>query len=177
MFALATVDFVTGVSTVTFADIPQDYTHLQLRYGLALSVPGNGDSNINLTFNSDSTSGNYRNHRLLGDGASATATASAGESRITLPVRATSSTDYINSVGIIDILDYKSTTKVKTVKVLFGFDTNNTKGGVVSLNSAIYSPGLNTTPAPTAITTISFVVSTYGFANNGIIALYGIKSA
>ena len=177
MFALATVDFVTGVSSVTFAGIPQDYTHLQIRYALAGSVPGSGESYSNLRFNSDSTAGNYCTHKLSGDGATATSAASTSQAQINIPHRVHNTSDFIRSVGIVDILDYTSTTKVKTVKILAGFDTNNVSSGVVSLTSGAYCPGLNTTPAPAAITSLSISMTTYGYASNGIVALYGIKSA
>jgi hypothetical protein len=175
MFALATVSLGTATGTITFADIPQDYTHLQIRYGLAHSAPGTGATTLILRFNSDSTSGNYKNHELKGDGASATANAGSSATGIQMPGRYAISQDFIQAAGIVDILDYTSTTKVKTIRNLGGFDTNG--AGTVTFSSGIYSPGLSTTPAPTAITSITITLATYTYYANGIVALYGIKSA
>ena len=175
MFALATVSLGTSTSTITFADIPQDYTHLQIRYGLAHSAPGTGPSSFTLRFNSDSTAGNYSWHKMSGDGATAIAGASTSATGIGIAGRYAISTGDIQAAGTVDILDYKSTTKVKTIRNLGGFDTNG--AGTVTFSSGIYSPVLSTTPAPTAITSITITLGMYSYYANGIVALYGIKSA
>jgi hypothetical protein len=174
MFALASVRFSTSAQTITFTDIPQNYTHLQIRYGLAQSAPGTGPTTFPIRFNSDSTTGNYKNHQLLGDGASASANAGFTTTSNIMQGRYALNQDFIQAAGIVDILDYTSTTKVKTIRSFGGFDTNG--AGTVALSSGIYSPGLSTTPAPTAITSITTFITTYSFYGNGIISLYGIKA-
>jgi len=174
MFALATVNLTSTQTSITFSGIPADYTHLQIRYGLAQGAPGTGATNFPLRFNSDSTSGNYKNHELKGNGASATANAGSLTTSIEIPGRYAISQDFIQAAGIVDILDYTSTTKIKTIRNLGGFDTNG--AGTVTFSSGLYSPGLSTTPAPTAITSITITLPMYFYYANGIVALYGIKS-
>ena len=74
-------------------------------------------------------------------------------------------------VGIVDILDYKSTTKNKTARWLSGWDTNNTAGagGEIWLGSSVW---LSTT-AITSLTCVCF----YNFTSKTTIALYGIRGA
>jgi hypothetical protein len=111
---------------------------------------------------------------MSGDGATATAGANASATGIGIAGRYAISQDFIQAAGIVDILDYTSTTKVKTIRNLGGFDTNG--AGTVTFSSGIYSPGLSTTPAPTAITSITITLPMYSYYANGIVSLYGIKA-
>ena len=66
-YQIATSTASTGsVADITFSNIPQDYTHLQIRV-----MARSSDSttrNLKGVFNSD-TGANYSTHYLLGDGA------------------------------------------------------------------------------------------------------------
>jgi hypothetical protein len=73
------------------------------------------------------------------------------------------------SVGIIDIQDYVSTTKNKTVRSITGNNSNNVNTGYVSLASGLYR-------ATTAITSISLIdASAIAFGTSSTFALYGIR--
>jgi hypothetical protein len=128
----------SGVSTITFSSIPSNYKHLQLRYQL---IESNGYQEINGRFNGD-TGSNYYWHYLEGNGSSASAASSGGTT--------TSFTIYSNNregtvstypnVGIVDIHDYASTTKYKTVRTFSGADKNGTNpNGEVQLVSGLWS--------------------------------------
>jgi hypothetical protein len=69
---------------------------------------------------------------------------------------------------VIDILDYQSTNKNKTVRMLLGFDQNGS--GQVSFISGLYFPG-----TIAAITSASLVAGSGTFAQYSTAALYGIK--
>jgi hypothetical protein len=156
----------SGVSTITFNSIPSGYASLQLRYQL---IESNGYQEINGRFNGD-TGSNYFWHYLEGNGSSASAANSGGTT--------TSFTIYSNNregtvptypnVGIVDIHDYASTTKYKTVRTFSGADKNGTNpNGEIQLVSGLWS----STSAVTSLTIRCSVT----WDSGTIFSLYGIK--
>ena len=160
----------TGSSqTITFSSIPSTYQHLQIR-GIARSTEAGSGTNYYMRLNSD-TGSNYAYHRLSGNGTSATAAGSASQTSIFIG-RAPGAGTTTGTMGvvIIDILDYASTTKNKTVKHLMGQDSNNTYAGEISLRSGLW---IDTS----AITSIDLILDNPNFATTTTFALYGIKGA
>jgi hypothetical protein len=159
-----------GQATVSFTSIPSTYKHLQLRFiartTSAVSSQGNF---IGLRFNSD-TSANYYAHQLRGEG-SGTPNASAFTTQSTGYVQRASNANNganIFGTGLIDVLDYTSTTKYKTVRNLGGYDANGS-GQVILMSNLWY----NSTIA--AISTILLTPEAGNFAEYSSFALYGIK--
>jgi hypothetical protein len=160
----------TGSSgTITFSSIPQTYTHLQIR-GIARLTADTVPAPINVRYNGITTS-TYFNHRLLGNGTSAIAAGNSANSRIYQVANAVSNNETANCFGvfIIDIHDYASTTKTKTLRCFWGNlqargDTNE----VVGLSS-----GAST--ATTAVTSIDIFNESTNFTTTTSFALYGIK--
>jgi hypothetical protein len=152
----------TGSSgTITFSSIPQNYKHLQLRIFTRLV---SGQSNPTLTFNSD-TGSNYARHLLSGDGATVTASGGSSLTSISSNLRAISTAD-TGVANIIDIHDYASTTKNKTVRIFTAWDANGS--GSVRLASGLW---MNTN----AISTITIDAGAgNSFATNATFALYGM---
>jgi len=149
-----------------FTNIPSSYKHLQLRvFGRDSSASANQE--IAIRFNGDSTS-NYMNHWINGNGTSATSSAST-RSYIHCAV-ATSAfhSASIESCAIIDILDWQSTSKVKVVRSIGGYDANGS--GQIELASAMWIGS-----ASTAITQIEVFFSSGVAVTNNHFALYGIK--
>lgn len=146
-------------STFDFTSISSTYKHLQIRYSVSGSVNGTG---IRIRFNSD-TASNYYCHYLYGDGA----TAGAGSQGITSSgiIGGVTTTSNVTYVGVVDILDYTSTNKNKTVRTLYGFDANGS--GEVYLMSVLWSA------TPAAITSITIYPSSGTIT--GKFALYGVK--
>ena len=153
-----------GVASVTFSSIPSGYTHLQIR-GIGRSA---GTSNgLWIQLNGDTTNTNYNSHYLYGSGSG------VGTSTSAIP--------FINywpesgnaagpGMVVIDILDYRSTNKTKTVKSLGGFDVNGT--GYAWIGSVLW----NVTPV--AITSVTLLMaSSNTMAQDSSFALYGIKAA
>ena len=159
----------TGSSgTITFSSIASTYKHLQIR-GLARSTEAAGASNLYIkSFNSDAGT-NYAHHRLTGNGSTVTAAGQATQSDIILgQVPAASSSANLACVFIIDILDYASTSKYKTVRAFVGQDTNNAFNGQVCLDSGLWQ-------STSALTSLSLSLDGGSFNTISTFALYGIK--
>jgi hypothetical protein len=155
----------TGSSgTITFSSIVGTYKHLQVRWMGQVDGGTTGTYNTYIQFNSDSGN-NYARHTLEGNGASATA---SGADTVTAPQvgLATRNSDTALGVSIIDIQDYASTTKYKTVKVFNGADRNG--AGSVQLQSGLWM-------STSAISSISIINFNGNFKTNSTFALYGIK--
>jgi hypothetical protein len=147
-----------GASTIEFTGIPTggQYSHLQLR---VMSPSG---SYATLRFNNDTTTSNYRNHYLLGTG-SGSGSAGSNANAAYFP----SSGAWSNPmVGIVDILDYASTSKYKTVRDLEGFDSNGS--GEIYFVSALWM-------STSAISSIKLVSQGANFGQYSQFSLYGVK--
>jgi hypothetical protein len=144
-----------GAATVTFTSIPATYTHLQIR---AFMV---GGSYTTIRFNSDTTTSNYRNHWITGNGSSASAGTNANNAYTPMSASAN------GYVDIIDILDYANTNKYKTIRALEGYDNNGS--GEVYLSSNLWM-------STAAVTSIVFTPNS-SMSQYSQFALYGIKGA
>lgn len=163
--SIATATGTGSSGTITFSSIPSTYASLQIR----LIANDGGNNNIGIRFNGDSAT-NYANHMLIGDGATASASANTSVNRA-LYVGQAISTASTFGVSIIDIHDYAVATKNKTVRSFHGWDTNNGgDGGAVRLTSGLW---LNTA----AVTSISLVDLAGSFSTSSVFSLYGIKGA
>lgn len=123
-----------------------------------------------IRFNSDSGN-NYAAHWLYGDGASVAATGSANRTNVWIqgyyPGSAYNSSMF--GATIIDIHDYASTTKNKTVRNFNGLSTNSASDNLVNLVSGVW---LNTS----AITSIELNFNGETIGSGTTFALYGIKA-
>jgi hypothetical protein len=170
--SISTTNGSGSSATITLSSIPSTYKHLQLRMIVkGTSTSGGYANTCRLNFNSDTTATNYYNHYMLGDGSSATSGSS--NSFTGFPFVSTGSAASANgaySAHVIDILDYASTSKYKTLRALTGVDTNG-NGGMV-LGSMLWK---NT--AAISSLTFSNTDGTYfgNFTTGSSFALYGIK--
>lgn len=160
--SIATASPTSG-NVVTFSSIPSTYKHLQLRivYVSTASVV------IRLQANSDTTLANYAIHQLGGDGTSASASGqTSGYPQVVGSMAGIGTVATYPNVGIVDIADYASTTKNKTIRSFNGGDANGS--GTVNLSSALWA-------STAAISTLD--VRSFGgtFATGSTVALYGIK--
>jgi len=163
--ALATVTVPSGgLSSITFAGIPSTYKHLQVR---GIVRPTTNNAEIRLTLNSDS-SAIYARHRLIGNGSSIDATGTASQTSIGIFDANGLQTGTASVFGalIIDLLDYASTSKYKTIRVLSGNDNNGS--GQVGLSSGLWQ---NTN----AVTNLSMVMNTGNVAEFSQFSLYGVR--
>ena len=161
--SINTVFLASNQATVEFNNIPQVYTHLQIRW---ISKSDSTGSYNWLNFNSD-TSSLYANHYIYGDGASRFAGADINQARINLyGSSVTSSQAGTFASHIIDILDYRNTGKFKTVRAFGGQDSNGS--GVIFLSSGVWR-------STNAITSITISPNSNNFAINSHFALYGVR--
>lgn len=159
--SISTVTLASAQSSIDFTSIPSGYSHLQVRMTSLNSAAGD----VYIQFNSDTT-GNYWWHFLAGNGAAASASNSA----------AAYTRGYLGYAGgtaanpfttVVDILDYTSTTKNKTVRNLMGNDNNGS--GYVILASTSWSK------TPEAINKITIYNQSGNFNQYSSFALYGVK--
>ena len=173
--SIATATGTGSGRTIVFSSIPSTYKHLQLRW-IAKDTFGPGFAgvySISLQFNSD-TASNYSGHRIVNESTTVNAYGQANQSSIPNITGSTLTETYLNNimgVGIVDIHDYSSTTKYKTVRSFSGGDTNSAtvdQTGQVCLASGAWR---NTN----AITSISISSPITAFTTTSQFALYGIK--
>ena len=147
-----------GTTLIAFADIPQGYTHLQLRATPKVAAA----VNMYYKLNGDAVGPNYAYHYIYGDGA--TPTSGSG---VNLTV-----TGYIGYISqtqpaafVMDILDYKNTSKNKTIRTLLGVDANGS--GNVMMSSSLW---MNTAAIDKIEITSAQTITQYSR-----FSLYGIK--
>lgn len=169
--SIATVT-VSGSSTttVTFSSIPGTYKHLQIR-GIARNTYSGGASlYTTVTFNND-TGTNYSWHTLRGNGTSALASGGATTSSMRLfnGDVGDAVTSGVFAVNLLDIIDYASTSKYKTMRSMTGCNDNTTSTGFgVSLSSGLWQ-------STSALTRIDILNGSDFFKAGTTFALYGIK--
>lgn len=174
--SIATITSSGSTSTITFSSIPSTYKHLQLRIIARGTGTGGYYTSVPVTFNGDTTAGNYYNHSLGGNGSGTVTPYASGyatNSLINIPNGANTANAFAGAV--IDILDYKSTTKNKTIRSLNGCDLNSSAGfpysGAIFLASMLW----NSTSAINSITFTADATYSVNFASGSSFALYGVK--
>jgi hypothetical protein len=165
--SIATLNGNGSSSSVTFSSIPQTYTHLQIRY-IAKTTRAFYQEALYVRINGTSSS-NYATHYLYGDTGSIYSGASTATNIIFAPSMTGATNTSIYGAGVIDVLDYTSTNKYKTVRSIGGYDDN---AAGPNPPVGIYSGFL--TNDLTAVTSIT-VVGNGALDTGSTFALYGIK--
>jgi hypothetical protein len=165
--SIATITGNGSASTFTFSSIPSGYTHLQIRL-IARGVRAFTTEQFAIRFNGD-TGNNYAYHKLVGDGVSLIASATTS-TNIIYPFAFPAATATANcfTAGIIDIYDFASTNKTKTIRALGGYDIGSGSPSEDNVSSGFW----NNTAAITSVT----VRSNGAFTTTSQFALYGIKA-
>jgi hypothetical protein len=167
---LSTVTPASSVNTITFAGIPSDYRHLQIRANVRCTG-GAGTTLLWWRMNGLASTSNYTSHGLGGDGASAYAYNLGSSYAMGLIGSTASSASTANAYSgiILDVLDYTASNKNKTVRSLRGEDFNGS--GDIRLASSLFI----STSAVTSISVGFFdnLGSFYTTLSN--LTLYGIK--
>jgi hypothetical protein len=162
--SIATASGTGSSGTISFTSIPSTYKHLQVR--LLSRSDSAGLNQVFIQFNSD-TAGNYSSHLLLGDGASASVSATASATRMSVSLQGGASTAAnIYGGSVVDVLDYENTNKYKTLRGLGGADANGS--GYVWYSSGNWR---NTN----AVSSIQIIAENGNFTTASSFALYGIK--
>lgn len=159
--SIATQSVGSATAFVDFTSIPSTYKHLQLR------MIGFTTNNFGIRFNSDSSSA-YTYHRIVGDGSTAFADGASSTGRTLATFGAGNTTTTYPTVAVVDILDYLSTNKTKTLRSLSGNDNNGS--GEIKFYSNLW------TATPAAINSIRVLIENgSNIGANSHFALYGIK--
>ena len=146
-----------GASEIVFSSIPQDYSHLQIRF---TGLTGNDQL---LRLNGD-TASNYKSHYLYGTGASAIAAVLGTDTYMYFGFSGGATHPY---VGVIDILDYQNTNKFKTMRAIAGTDANGS--GYAFFTSGLWR-------STNAVTSIRLFPSSGSFSQYTSVQLYGVKA-
>lgn len=160
---------LSSTGQLIIGSIPQTYTHLQLR----IHVRSNhGVTNAAMYFgfynSGDSLTNPYSYHHLQGNGT----TASTGNNT-SMPYTYFSAipgaTALANNFAtfIVDIPDYSSTVKAKTMKMIGGYDNNGS--GIAIMASGLYA---STSPINTM-----FIDGDTGLVAGTRVSIYGITSS
>lgn len=169
--SLATVTVgATSVSSITFAGIPSGYKHLQIRYISRCNRADVGDS-LGIQFNGD-TGSNYARHYIDGNNGVVYVGASTSQTLSNSGYQAAGNTAAnCFGAGIVDILDYTSTSKNKTIRFLGGVEDNTASAGDITFRSGLWYA------TPAAITSITLLATsgTQNFVQYSQFALYGVK--
>jgi len=176
--SLGSIVVSTATATVTFSSIPQTYTHLQVRWTALTTRTTYGYDAMTFrvgNLNSIDSGSNYTWQVMRSAGASAT-TGSTGSADSMWYLDwgfGTTVSSYPMS-AVIDILDYTNTTKAKSMRGIYGGDTNGAIGGVYgSINlvgGSWFKSGLP------AINTMSFTsYNSNNIAPGTVFTLYGVK--
>lgn len=156
----------TSGTVISFTSIPATYSSLQIRIAVQTS---SGGASFRGNFNNNTTAANYIGHYLDGLGTSTAAGDNSGVGWMSFGMTYTGTVGTYPNVSIVDIHDYASTTKYKTVRCFSGAD-NNASNGVVDLVSGLYmSTG--------AINRIDITNASGSYQTGTTVSLYGIKGA
>lgn len=154
---------------ITFTSIPQTYKHLQIRATPRLATSaGTGAFSLDIRLNDD-TGSVYSYHNLTGNASSVVSGGASTQNQIRFEASIPSNSQSTGIFGatIIDILDYASTSKYKTLRGLTGYSGSSAR---VGLKSGLYQ-------ATTAVTSVVLFDYAYagGYLAGSRFSLYGLK--
>lgn len=166
--SIATATGTGSNQVITINNIPTTYQHLQVRI-MGRTVQSVASNTLLMQINNVTTT-SYDRHFLRGTGAAVSASGTANTDFLSVGLLAGNGIgSNTQGVAIIDIHDYASTTKNKTIRSFTGLDTNGSDGEIY-----LHSGLLRST---SAITRLDFNIWPTQFGTSTTIALYGIKGA
>jgi len=164
--AIATTYLEANAASVTFSSLGS-YEHLQLRHN-ARTENAAGFGRILLQFNGD-TGSNYSEHYMRGYSTTVDAGGTAGATYINIP-RLSGATNPATQYGsgIVDILDYRNTSKNTTTLTTAGIASSG-------YSEAIFYSGLWDSTA--AVTSLLLTPGSGDFMRGSEFTLYGLNSS
>lgn len=158
----------TGASAI-FSSIPSTYKSLQVR----ISFFQSGNTQLGIQCNTDTSPSNaaYNYHTMFANvGMGGTGSAgSINTDQAYMSYNSVSNNSSYPSVAIIDIHDYASTSKHKTIRSILGLNTN----GAATNDGIDIQSGLWRNTA--ALSTLKLFLPGTNFATGTKVALYGVK--
>ena len=118
---ISTTVLTTTAASVTFSSIPSTYKHLQIRTVTRTNFSDNFVMDMTGKINNDSNA-NYSQHFLNGNGTSVTSGANTNLTYLYLQSASPAANTTANSFGcmVMELLDYSSTSKNKTIRAMIG---------------------------------------------------------
>ena len=165
---LQTTLISTNTASVVFDNLgtlAAGYRHLQIRY--TARSDGSGSNTISIRSNNRSA-GNYATHHLRGNGSAVQASASTFAGQIDMAFAMTTNTSGTDrfGAGIIDILDFSSSSKNFVLRSLNGV-VDTSVGNFINLRSGL-------SPFAEALTRID-LISNGNFVAGSRFSIYGIR--
>lgn len=158
-----------GQANVEFTSIPSTYTHLQIR-GVARTNRSAGSTDTVLVRFNGETGNNYTIHDIYGNASSANVEGGGNQGYIKgFQVGSTGDASGIFGAGVIDILDYTNTNKLRVARILGGVHTG---GGNANIQ---LSSGMRTNSTTALTSVLLYPASGTAFEQHTTFALYGIK--
>lgn len=156
---LATETLSSAQASVTFSTISQSYSDLVIicNFGAATA-----SQDFTMRFNGD-TGANYSNSGFYGTGSVVVAKGSSGDTRIVIDSVGVSTS--LQAVDIIDIIDYKNTSKYKSCLLR-----------VADIGKS-YEIGVGAWRSNSAITSITLAMTSGNLLSGSTFTLYGILKA
>lgn len=157
-----------ATQTVTFASIPQDFKHLQVRAVIMSNQSGFDTDVLQLRMNGVTTA-SYSRHRLQGTGSQVNHQGQSGQTFIRLDQIITSKTNNFRPTPlIVDVLDYASSAKNTTIRSLSGSPETYTR--IMTMESGAFH-------STAAVTSLSFGFELTGsqFVAGSRLSIYGIR--
>ena len=161
--AIATVTASGSTGTVTFSSISGAYTDLILIMNFANST---GAADTRVQFNGD-TGSNYSYTFMVGSGSTASSGRATSGTSIQFSNGSIGSTT-TNQTAIMQINNYANTTTYKTAL---------TRNNVVDGSYAGVNANVGLWRSTSAITSLTFAMSTGNLTSTSTFSLYGIKAA
>jgi hypothetical protein len=159
-----------GAANVEFTSIPSTYTHLQIR-GVARTNRSAGSTDTVLVRFNGETGNNYTIHDIYGNSSSANVEGAGNQGYIKgFQAGSISDASGIFGAGVIDILEYTNTNKLRVARILGGVHTGGAGNANVQLSSGMRT---NSTTALTSV--LLYPASGTAFEEHTTFALYGIK--
>lgn len=163
--SIATQVITSNTSSIVFRNIPQYYSHLQLRVYARGST--NATSGYPYHIYNGDTSANYSSHFMTGNGITTAAAAYVNSAQpLSMNFPCANSSANIFGYAVIDIMDYTSTNKFKTSRIMNGWDNNSTG------NCFVFSHVWNSFAPISSITLVGWDIA--NFVSGSHVALYGI---
>lgn len=168
---IASTNVTTATATITFSNIPQTYSHLQIRASVRTDNNSLNYSSLYMAPNGV-VSASYTVHQFYTDGASGPSASGRGAGSdynwmIQNTAGNTAPTYHFGS-ALIDLYNYTNTNHYKTMRSMGGVDTTTPGNGWVFWNSGTYTADTN------AITSLTFACDG-NFGQYSNVSLYGIK--
>lgn len=165
---IETITLSSAANSITFSSIPSTYKHLHLRFAIKESVSSSsGPLRVYGQLNNDATLGAYDSHRFTGDQSSPASQNAMGNTYfVWSAVMAGGNTDVpVFSVGYLDITDYASSVKNKTIRSFSGYPDATSR---IEFGSGLWK---NTS----SVNSIKLFPEQNGFRAPSRFSLYGIK--